>query len=261
MTENKNIIIYKTNDYSQFKMIHINRDVNKSLVAKLKANIEKKNLLIDRPILVDKAMQVLDGQHRFEAAQELGLDIHYVIAEATEIKDIPSLQLSRNWNNYDYLKMFVKEGNENYIKLDKFLKEYDVPTINLGLALLKKSTIAIDARDGCMSISGIGGGVSSIFNAGNFKYPGDDSKARSIISKIKDIATRTDYKLSGSLYGALFIIVTEDKYNHESMLEKLNIVAAKVRPANSVKLWVNEFESVYNYKLNRKNQIRFARAA
>lgn len=59
--------IYKTKDYTSFRAIVSNREVNKAHVKKLAASIRKKNLLYIRPVIVNDRMEIIDGQHRVAA--------------------------------------------------------------------------------------------------------------------------------------------------------------------------------------------------
>lgn len=260
MTNNTNITIHKTKDYDQFKLFHMNRVINKGLVGKLKRNIKKKNLLIDRPILVDEDMHVLDGQHRLRAARELDADVYFVEANATTVNDIPSLQLSRNWNSYDYMNMYIKEKNENYIKIDAFIREHSLPSISFALSLFSKKTMAVLSSDG-NSRPAASSSIGSAFNNGHFQYPSDDSYARIVMQNIYEVLNYIDYKKTKAMMSALLIIITDERYHHDILIKRIKEAPARIRQANTCGGWVNEFERIYNYKQGRRNYIRFARAA
>lgn len=66
----------KTKNYSLFKKYAKNRDIDGRHVEKLIASIKTANLLDCEPILVNEKMEVIDGQHRLEAAKSLNLDIY-----------------------------------------------------------------------------------------------------------------------------------------------------------------------------------------
>lgn len=67
----------ETKDYNIFKKHPNNREIFHANLEKIKRSIQIKNLLEYRPIIVDKKMQVIDGQHRLEAARQLGVPIYY----------------------------------------------------------------------------------------------------------------------------------------------------------------------------------------
>jgi hypothetical protein len=57
-------VIYVTKDYGMFKTVKGNRAIDKAHVAKLKKEIQKKDL--DLPIYVNENDEVVDGQHTFK---------------------------------------------------------------------------------------------------------------------------------------------------------------------------------------------------
>ena len=60
---NKNIHI--TKNYNDFKFVKGNRAINYTHVNNLVDSIKEKDLQM--PIIVDEKMNIIDGQHRFEA--------------------------------------------------------------------------------------------------------------------------------------------------------------------------------------------------
>ena len=59
--------IHKTYDYDQFADLDGNRDLNQANLNKIIESMRKKYYSI--PIIVNKNMQVIDGQHRREACR------------------------------------------------------------------------------------------------------------------------------------------------------------------------------------------------
>lgn len=78
----------RTSDYSLFKLLRGNRDLNKPHMNKMKEAIESDNRLNLHPIIVNKNFEVIDGQHRLQCAKELGVDIFYIRSEDVENKHI-----------------------------------------------------------------------------------------------------------------------------------------------------------------------------
>ena len=76
-----NSAMKKTKDYSQFKYLPGNRDLVLNHVDRLVKSISKNNLLKNNPIMINKQGYILDGQHRLQAAEELGVDIYYNVLD------------------------------------------------------------------------------------------------------------------------------------------------------------------------------------
>ena len=60
--------VLSTTDYAKFKTLQGNRDVNKLHVSRLKESFKTAYLL--SPIVVNQYYEIIDGQHRYEAAKE-----------------------------------------------------------------------------------------------------------------------------------------------------------------------------------------------
>ena len=69
--------VNSTNDYLKFKTLKGNRNVNKLHVRRLKESFKEAYLL--SPIIVNQNFEIIDGQHRFEAAKSMELPINFII--------------------------------------------------------------------------------------------------------------------------------------------------------------------------------------
>lgn len=123
--------VASTTNYGRFKNVSGNRIVNKEHVARLRKEIQTNNLLATCPIIVNENMEVIDGQHRLEAAKSLGVEIFYVKVAGLGIEHIVRLNTSqRRWGIWDYIELHIEHGNEEYIALKKFAQEYGFsPTV------------------------------------------------------------------------------------------------------------------------------------
>ncbi|MEK6878376.1 MAG: ParB/Srx family N-terminal domain-containing protein, partial [Nanoarchaeota archaeon] len=71
--------IEKTTDYKMFKKLKGNRNIYKPHLNGLIQSIQEENLLQYNPITINSDMEIVDGQHRLEAAKILKLDIYYLV--------------------------------------------------------------------------------------------------------------------------------------------------------------------------------------
>lgn len=118
-------VILQTKDYSQFHMDSLNRNLNEKHARGLLEKLKQNNQLTLEPILVDKNMKIIDGQHRFWALSQLGLPINYMIDSEISISDAAELNSNqRNWGVIDYVHVYANKGNINYQFLLRELSKY-----------------------------------------------------------------------------------------------------------------------------------------
>lgn len=126
-------VVLKTTNYDQFHIDNLNRNLNMAHAKSLLKALKKNKSLVLEPILVDKSMKIVDGQHRFWALSKLGLPITYIIDNQISIIDAPKLNCNqRNWSAIDFIKVFANKGNINYQRLLDEVNEYKtVSTTNM----------------------------------------------------------------------------------------------------------------------------------
>ena len=239
--------VNKTSNYSQFKKIRGNRLVNRTYVNNLITSITDTNLLEYTPILVNKQMEVIDGQHRLEAAKKLGIDVYYIEIGEGDLNMVQLLNTNiHNWSLLNFLDSYILLGNNHY----KILKEY-IDTYKLPVG------ISVNLLSGFKADSGAGKygkekGIA-LFKTGAFKVITLE-KAKFIGDKLLEITPFTEG-------GA---------WKHRSFVDALQIVYEKVKPSiflGSVKRigikiprkaklrdYLIFFEDIYNFRKSTGRQ-------
>lgn len=144
--------IYVTKDYSSFRSIVSNREVNKSHVKKLAQSIRKKNLLFIRPVIVNDRMEIIDGQHRVAACELLGEQVHYIKVNLTK-EDIAVLNTAqKNWTMMDFINFYAIEGRKEYREFCKLINKYPLMSVTTLMRLCGNSK---NVRQGQINISNI----------------------------------------------------------------------------------------------------------
>ena len=123
-----NLKVQYTKDYSLFQKVDTNRDLRKSNLNKIRKSMLENGLMVD-PIKVNEYYEVIDGQHRLNVSQELGLGIYYIKVKGIGKKEMMDFQIHESWKMTDFLKHYVKEGNPNYVKIKKFMDEFPMFSI------------------------------------------------------------------------------------------------------------------------------------
>ena len=120
--QRNDLCVYETSDYSKFKRFKGNRDI-----ACAKRIIESINKIgyIPNPIIVNEKFEVIDGQNRLFALEELGMPVQYYVIQEIGIEEARALNLGRtNWKPIDYIESYAESGYESYQALFELINEY-----------------------------------------------------------------------------------------------------------------------------------------
>ena len=117
-------------DFSRFKILERNRDVNKSHRAKLISSMKEPRGQVE-PITINEDWEVINGGHRLDAAIEGNLDhVIVIMSYGATIKDVIVMNTTqKKWNFWDFLKCHSHKTAPNhapYQKVKKFLKDYPI---------------------------------------------------------------------------------------------------------------------------------------
>lgn len=133
--------IKRTKYYDMFRLKKENREINPNKVLSLKNNLIENGRQI-MPIICNREMEVIDGQHRLEAIKELGWEVMYYVDEAVTAKDLISINnTQKNWSMMDYIHFYASSGDETYIKLEKLCKKYDEFPLKAILAAISEKYV------------------------------------------------------------------------------------------------------------------------
>lgn len=133
--------IVKTKNYELFSLKKENREVNYNKVASLKSKLIDDGRQIV-PIICNSKMEIIDGQHRFQALKELEWPIMYYIDDQVTSADLITINnTQKNWGIIDYIHYYASLGNVTFRALEKIIKEYDEFPIKVILSAIGKKYI------------------------------------------------------------------------------------------------------------------------
>lgn len=232
----------KTSDYSMFKKHESNVPLDAGNLKKVMASIQARNLLQFRPILVNSMMQVIDGQHRLEAAKILGLEIYYSISPDANHEDILLLNINqRLWGPSHYLNYYISLGKTDYIKFQEFMKKYN-----------------LDMRSARTFLTASGVGSKVLFKRGLFTFPQGNEYLT--VVELKDkfdsiIELITTQKIGGdqictkvSFKQALLEMLKCEDVDLNVLKRKLSINLDKIRICSGASGYVEMLKQIYNWK-------------
>lgn len=241
----KSIIVDETKEYVQFNKHKANRKTNEKLVVRLIKSIENKNLLKCNPIVVDKHFNVIDGQHRLEAAKRLGLPISYIIDEDIDVEDIIPLNVEKEtWKLDEYLNFHCNQDDAyDYRLLESFMATNNFPKVNIALELLH----------GCRNSE-----FHTAFKKGFYKFPEQEELSEALQKKnqIDHVINYIKLKTSGpktyldkvTFYSAMVEFFNIKSMSYQVFMQKLQYKIDLIHPCPCRGDYVRIFKEIYDFK-------------
>lgn len=235
------IDLHVTTDYEIFKKIKGNRPVDKQHVAQLKRKIENEgNLTSEFPVNLNENMEVIDGQNRILALQELGYPVYYTISEGASLATVRQINIGRkNWSWSDYASSFASEGNPHYKDLLDFHEAFNFPFSTLVRYCYGGKRIAV-----------------SEYQSGDFKVL-DKGMTFKLLNQLVELREVLPFPLTGSVASALYDIQTHPDYDHKRMLKKLTTHGSQLHEWRQKKDWLRNLEDIYNLGYGEAGEVRF----
>ena len=237
-------MIQETRDYSLFKLLGTNRDIVPGHVERLKKAFETfGNITETQPILVNSDYEVIDGQHRLQAAKELHLPVHYIVAQGLNIEDARAVNILHNgWKAGDYAKSYAAQGMTDYILYNQFKDDYNLSH--------KKALILITGRAGAE-----GGGMHAAFRQGEFSIV-NPAEARKRLEAYQELRPFLPFE-NGGLVAAFVKCWQSPSYDQRRMVHKLRLYANNMlKPFTHIEDNLRQLEELYNFGQREDNRVR-----
>lgn len=234
--------IKSTMDYSLFKTMPGNREVNRRHVRELIRLLNKAgNLTNQFPIVVNENMEVIDGQHRLEALKELGWEVAYIQEKGATLNMVRAINLgNKNWNWRDVAQSFADLGNKEY---EWFLRYID--RHNLGFTVACRfSGLPVDKRNGSDYYQG-------------YLFVEHKTKAEEMAEHFKEALKYVNEEIAQREFGiALNNLSKSAAYDRDRMIEKLKEKGYTLPNRATIADFMRKLEEIYNDKLQAENKVR-----
>ena len=233
--------IKQTNNYSIFKFIDSNRNIDQGHVNFLCESIKKNNLLKYRPIDVNEKFEIIEGQHRLLAAKRLNVDIFYKVIPGLKKSDMITFNSgTKNWTVEDYIKYYACEGVQSYEDLQELMQKWNL------------SASAI------ISLNGLGERNLNKIKIGEFKFSKEDvfdsydfyRQYCDVIKKYRPSSERL-FLRNRQFIKALSAFIKLPGVEKDVLIEKTILKMNYLRPCTNTKDYLNILSEMYNYR-NRK---------
>jgi hypothetical protein len=238
----QNDTVYYTTDLEMFKPMEHNRVKSKARIKEIAQSMEEEGLL-KVPIIVNRKKQIIDGQHRFEAAKLAGKGLYYITANKYGENEMMSINKTmKNWSKNDYLSHYVSKGNKNYIKVAEFRKEFPMFSLTDSCIFLK---------------GGLASGINKqTFSTGKFKA-GSMEKARvwaNFILSLEPYAPKIFYR-TVFVRTMLSILAKYDEFVMSEFIKKAEIVPHYFKICGDKAGYSRMIEDIYNFKRRNDKKI------
>lgn len=240
--------VFTTTSYQLFKRIKGNRAVNPLHLSRLKKSMQKQYLF--SPIIVNERLEIIDGQHRFDAASDLGLPVYYIKVKGYGLTEIQMLNSNTsNWNRLDYLQGFCDLGRKPYIQFRKIMQDFpDFGFMSTyALATIGKSGAK---RENGKTIS------QKDFQNGNLFIP-DIEKTYEYANKLMEFKAHYAGFHRITFVRTMIGLFQHPNYKHKEMLRKLEMLPGFIRDCTAVDQYKIILEDAYNYKRQEKVNLRY----
>ncbi len=239
-----------TYEYNKFKLVGINRKVIRKHVMDIAEAIQIRNLLHLFPVIINKAWEVMDGQHRIssvqhiEAAQLLRLPVYYIMDPDVTIDDIRLLNTNKiNWKNMDYIQFYAGKKMKPYVELVAFMGRH--PQIPLSTVIQLISSKRRDFKD-------VKNGILITDRIGEAEY---------VLECVYDLKlclepTEAMWK-SRSFIIAMRDIISTGKYDHSMMMASPYNNRTSWQRQHNTRGYILEIDRIYNSDLPLKSQVDF----
>lgn len=233
--------VLKTNDYDMFKHMTGNRNINKLHLKRLTESMSEKYISV--PIIVNGVNEIIDGQHRFEAAKQLGKEVYYIKVRDLNLDDVHRLNTnSKNWTAEEYMQGYCELGLEDYIVYRDFKRKYGFGHNETNAILSNRSRMS--------------GSNNSEFNQGKFQIKDYDLAVKNAEKILMVGEYYEGYKRRSFVYAMLELFENPD-YNHVEFLSKLSFQSVKLQDCTDIKGYLILIEDIYNYKRSKGSKVRF----
>lgn len=238
--------LHSTKNYDMFSILEFNRKVDENHIKHLIHRLEMYDDLYLHPIIVNSEMEIIDGQHRFEAAKRLDRPVYYLIDDNYDPFKVISINTSqKGWLFEDYLNYWVSFGKEDYIKVASLQKKCGFRLRNTFLWLL--SSDPSKDKD-----------TSFLFKNGLYKYKANEillellEKAIEIIKFLDASNIKPKSMTSQSCFHyALKVFLTSDSVDVYRFIERLKKCIFLMKYKRSWPEYLDTFVNIYNYHMRK----------
>jgi hypothetical protein len=234
--------IFKTSNYEKFKLLTGNRKRSQNKIDALAKKMKKHGWLETVEITVNQYFQIIDGQHRLEAAKIAGIPVLYKIVEDAGLKEVIKTNSgSSNWTIKDHIPSQINLGNKNFILLDQMMKQFPELTLSICQMMITQSTKNPDRE---------------LVETGEWQI-GDFNKGILWCENLMSLEPHfKDFKNTVFVRG-LIDLLNKSNFDFQEFFHKVKLRPTMLVPCGKKQQYITLMEEIYNYKRADKVNLRF----
>lgn len=241
-------VVFQSTDYSQFRMIKGNRDLDMNKIKRILGEIERGvNLLPYCPILVTEKngkLDIDDGQHRFAVSKKIKSPVYYIVAEDLSLYDIARMNSNQEkWKAKDFVNCYTELGNLHYKKLDEFMKLYPQVPVTTAVSLLERGRVHYNVGNRP------GNGYTNNFQTGKFEVKHEE-EAKRFLQKVAEF--NVPFKFNRQFMQAIEKVITADKYPVADLIERVNEEPEALQMHHDYKNYLVNLETIANKRMRNR---------
>ena len=233
----KDLSIFKEHPFNKRKC----RDFE---IQRLVDSMKKNGFLEDRAILVNKNMQVMDGNQRLAAAKILGIPVYFTVFQGSEDEEkniIISIQNSKNWEIQNFIEWGVADGNPGSLEIDELLKKYNLDyRMFCAILGLNPTDVSKKIRD-----------FSYRFN--KYEYDTRLQYRLDIIKEFQDLIRESELKLpefatSLAFKKGVVRMISSIGFDRDEFMKRMAKKISRIQHRHSIYEYVELFTDIYNFR-------------
>lgn len=239
--------ISQTRNYTQFVHDSTNRPITERDATKLKllrASMQKYGFL-PFPIIVRRSgerLRILDGQHRFAIAKELGLPVLWVETDRDDIVIAETAAAQSPWVLFHYVASFAMQGNEDYKRLQEFAGETGLPLAKAASLLAGEAAHSNNVQDAVRD--------------GKFRVR-DMAYARRVSAILEVLHRHVPWALHSLSIAAISRFARVKDFDDAQMIKKIETHPHLLKRCATLEMFSDMFEEVYNHMSRSRIPLAF----
>jgi hypothetical protein len=234
--------IFRTSDYEKFKLLNGNRKRSQKKINTLAKKMKKHGWLETVEITVNQYFQVIDGQHRLEAAKIAGIPVLYKIVEDAGLNEVIKTNSgSSNWTIKDHIPSQINLGNKNIILLDQMMKQFPELTLSICQMMITQTNKNPDRE---------------LVETGEWEI-GDYNKGILWCENLMSLKPHFEgYKIT-VFVRAMIDLLNNPNFDFQEFFHKVKLRPTMLVRCGKKEQYIALVEEIYNYKRTGKINLRF----